>query len=70
MSKEREKKKLPKTLYIRWDYPKNSEPWLTVNENAEDSLEDATDQKIVGLYELKKKVLVRSTVSVSVQEKQ
>jgi hypothetical protein len=63
------KNKLPQTLYIRWEYPDNGEPWLTVNESAEDSLESATDEKIVGVYELKKKVLVKSTVSVSVQEK-
>jgi hypothetical protein len=63
------KNKLPQTLYVRWDYPNNGEPWLTVNETAEDSLETATDEKIVGVYELKKKLLVKSTVSVSVSEK-
>ena len=63
------KNKLPRTLFIRWDYPKNGEPWLLVNDTAEASLEDASDEKIVGVYELKKKVLVKSTVSVSVQEK-
>lgn len=62
-------KQLPKTLYVRWDYPDHDEPWLSVNEDPEDSLESASDQKIVGVYELKKKVLVKSTVSVSVQEK-
>ena len=61
------KNKLPRTLYIRWDYPDNGKPWLTVNQNAEDSLEFVSDEKIVGVYELKKKVLVKSTVSVSVR---
>jgi hypothetical protein len=65
------KNKLPKTLYVRWEYPNNGhdDPWLNVNETVEDSLESASDEKIVGVYELKKKVLVKSTVSVSVQEK-
>jgi hypothetical protein len=63
------KNKLPQKLYIRWDYPVNGDPWLTVSEIAEDALESASDEKIVGVYELKKKVLVKSTVSVSVSEK-
>jgi hypothetical protein len=64
------KNKLPQTLYVRWNYPGgNEEPWLTANESAEDSVESASDEKVVGVYELKKEVLVKSTVSVSVQEK-
>ena len=63
------KNKLPQTLYVRWDYPKNDDPWLDVTEHVEDSLESASDEKIVGVYELKKKVLVKSIVSTSVQGK-
>ena len=63
------KKKLPKTLYVRWEQSGNDDSWLRVNEVAADSLDSASDEKVVGVYELKKKVLVKSTVSVSVSEK-
>lgn len=63
------KTKLPKTLYVRWDYPENGDPWLVTGDSGEELLENATDQKTIGVYELKKTVLVKSTVSVSVMEK-
>lgn len=63
------KKKLPKTLYVRWDYPTNGDPWLLTGESAEDLLEDAADQKTVGVYTLTRQAVVKSSVSVSVRAK-
>lgn len=63
-------KKLPKTLYVRWEQGNKTEaPWLVTGETARECLEDPDDQKEIGVYELRKMIVAKSTVSISVQAK-
>ena len=63
--------KLPKTLYVRWGKPlRDEDAYLQADTEAENLLENASDEKVAGVYELQKVVSVKSTVSVSVQQRQ
>jgi hypothetical protein len=62
-------KKLPGTLYVRWEYPDRDEPYLTTSEVPEDCLEGARDEQTAGVYELKEIVSIKSTVTVSAKRK-
>lgn len=60
-------KKLPQQLFVRWDG--KDLDWLNADTTADALLESASDQKTLGVYELKRTVVAKSTVAVSVREK-
>ena len=46
------KRKLPKTIAVRWEECANDDPYLTVFTSAEDALESGETHRI-GIYELR-----------------
>lgn len=63
-------RKLPQTLYVRWEDPgRGEEPFLREGESVEDLMDAPPDTQTIGVYELQKLIVAKSTVSVSSGEK-
>ena len=61
------KKRLPKKLYMRWNYDHPDDPFLDHSEDP-GLLSEIDDTVEAGMYELVKKVKITSKTTVTIQD--